>query len=301
MTEIAQTARRQGLTLIELLVVIGIVALLVGLLLPAVQKVRETAARIKCGNSLRQLVLAAHQAHDATGAMPPGLGYYGNNAYGTFHFHLLPYIEQNALYQQSYANGYYFAGNNSVYQSSISLYQCQSDPSIPVNGIASDELGNLWGVGTYAANAQIVCLISPDGSDLLNPGRLSYLPASIPDGTSNTILLTEKYAQCSNASYPAGGNEWGYYFTNSTPLPYHPGFTIPWNAYSFGPPSKFQVQPSPYNGGCDPTIASSPHAGGIQIGLVDGSVRFLSASVTMYTWWYLCTPAGGEILPVDAY
>lgn len=65
--------------------------------------------------------------------------------------------------------------------------------------------------------------------------------------------------------------------------------------------SKFQVQPRPYNGNCDPTVASSPHSGGMQAAMADGSVRFLSSSITLYTWWYLCTPSGGEVLPVDAY
>jgi prepilin-type processing-associated H-X9-DG protein len=113
--------------------------------------------------------------------------------------------------------------------------------------------------------------------------------------------MSEKYAQCFNSNYPVGGSLWGYYYTGSNLQPFHPGFEISWNGYSYGPASKFLVQPNPYNGACDPTLASSPHSGGIQIALADGSVRFLSASITMYTWWYLCTPAGGEILPSDAY
>jgi prepilin-type N-terminal cleavage/methylation domain-containing protein len=292
--------RKAGFTLIELLVVIAIVSILIGLLLPAVQKVREAAARIKCGNNLRQISLAAHHAHDANGSLPPGLGYWGGGAYGTFHFHLLPFVENQPLYQQSYHAGYHFVGNNGVYSHPMTLYICPADPSAPADGQATDLLGNRWGVATYAANAQVVCKVDASGR-ILGPEKHARIPSSFPDGTSNTLLISEKYAQCFNNNYPAGGNYWGYYFTGSNLQPFHPGYAISWNGYSFGPASKFLVQPRPYNGGCDPTMASSPHSGGIQIALADGSVRFLSSQVTLYTWWYLCTPAGGEVLPPDAY
>lgn len=290
-----------GFSLIELLVAIAILAILIGLLLPAVQKVRETSARIKCGNSLRQITLAAQQAHDTTKSIPPGIGFWpGDTSYGTFLYHLLPNLEQDALYRNSYYAGFHFVGNNQVYQHPIKTFQCPSDPSATTDGQATDLLGNVWGVSSYAVNAQVVCRVSPTGQ-LLTPSEYSRLLASFPDGASNTVLMTEKYAQCYNNSYPTGGSFWGYYITSMNLQPYHSGFAVSWNGYSVGPPSKFLVRPQPYNGGCDPTMASSPHTGGIQIALADGSVRFLSANVSQYTWWYLCTPGGGEAIPADAY
>src|SRR5712691_6740915 len=94
-----RTTQRRGFTLIELLVVIAIIAILIGLLVPAVQKVREAANRIKCANNLKQLGLAAHLYHDVNGHLPPAIGYYppASGAFGNYFFHLLPYVEQDNL------------------------------------------------------------------------------------------------------------------------------------------------------------------------------------------------------------
>src|SRR3954464_6088034 len=100
----SSTTARHGLTLIELLVVIAILPVLPGLLLPAVQKVREAAGRLQCANNLKQLGLAAHNYHDQHQHLPPGIGYYPtaqNGAFGNYFFHLLPNLEQDNLYRSA--------------------------------------------------------------------------------------------------------------------------------------------------------------------------------------------------------
>jgi prepilin-type N-terminal cleavage/methylation domain-containing protein len=125
-------AQRLGFTLIELLVVIAIIAILIGLLVPAVQKVRDAAARAQCQNNLKQIALALHIHHDAKKTFPPGgmqTGRNGTPCYSTWAIEILPYIEQEALYKrydQTKLNEH--DNNKFVNQSRVPIYECPSDP-----------------------------------------------------------------------------------------------------------------------------------------------------------------------------
>jgi prepilin-type N-terminal cleavage/methylation domain-containing protein/prepilin-type processing-associated H-X9-DG protein len=334
--------RSIGFTLIELLVVIAIIAILIGLLLPAVQKVREAAARAKCQNNLKQIVLAAHNCHDTFQRFPPMAGTFGGAYYGPMFFHLLPFVEQKTVWDSATWLDYNGAvgqaspnasstinigfiwptwdsvnkGNNTwLRQTRISTYQCPSDNTLG-NGLD-------WtpGDSSYAANFQVFGnRAKPTSNNPVDWDGKATMPATFQDGTANTVAYAEKLSRCDGLGSPRG-TWWmrGVYhgqqlFNGGNPAAgdSFPGDrlsavfgggkgadNVTWNT---GTAAMFQVTPqlplvSSANGGkCDFRVASSPHPGGIQVAMADGSARFVAQSIDPNNWWAALTPSGGETI-----
>jgi prepilin-type N-terminal cleavage/methylation domain-containing protein/prepilin-type processing-associated H-X9-DG protein len=314
---------RTAFTLIELLVVIAIIGVLIGLLLPAVQKVREAAYRAKCTNNLKQLGLACHNYHDANRQLPPlntpnPLSTDAVPLGNPVHFLLLPFVEQDNLYKSAAVPGGFAVNANRVDQAVVQTFICPSDPSRP-DGLLPDAVN--VGLFTplaktnYGANAQVfaTCGGPPNYTCTGTPGQ-ARIPATFQDGTSETILFTEKYGQCEaqtslNGGATYSGSAWGRavflpgpYNANTLGSSFGPYFAFA-NRFLVGPNYTFQVQPKPWDnnttGVCDYRRPNSPHTGGINVGLADGSVRFVAAGVSGTTWWAAVTPAGGEVLGSD--
>lgn len=325
--------RRRGFTLIELLVVMAVIALLIGILLPAVQKVRAAAARTTSANNLKQIGLALHNFHAAHNYIPPACGWkgpkYGEGGInGTFFFYLLPFIEQGAIYEKSYGpNRWYsewnpqYAGLDGYYASpyslepgftggTIKMYIHPSDLTLPDDGFTFAN-----GAASYAGNSEVFTI-----------GKSSHNFATIRDGLSATVFLTEAYYSCTGLSTTPSGargftgatlnwNEadlrnWGPTESgpaDSPPPPTGPVFNLPDpSRLQFNPstltydiPASLTYQDRPQPGACDPGVPQSFVNGVLLVGMGDGSVLGVSPGVRTETWYASLTPAASDVFGGD--
>jgi prepilin-type N-terminal cleavage/methylation domain-containing protein len=280
---------RPGFTLIELLVVIAIIAILIGLLLPAIQKARQSAARTQCSDQMHQLGIASHTYNDNFQQLPITVGTV-NSVSGTAFFFLLPFVEQSNLYTTAAGNSVNVQGNI------VPLFVCPMDPSnVP---------GNPQNIGRSGAS----CSYSINDWVTASPSR--SLANGFPNGTTNTVLFAERWKYCEDngtESHPyysgtggytepawavsSSGNSTGYWWDT----PCFPTFGQPTRGNGAVPLPQF----FPDESSCAWSSTNGNHQGYMNIALGDASIRVVGTGLTSATWNSAVNPMNNVPLGPD--
>jgi prepilin-type N-terminal cleavage/methylation domain-containing protein len=314
--------QRRGFTLIELLVVIAIIAVLIGLLVPAVQKVREAAARAECENNLKQIALAMHHYHDVNKKLPPQTALNKNSCcYGTWQMAILPYVELNNLWNDYLNWGNTVAGGPNYEQQAnllvtsqrLPIFTCPSDEPAAAKSGTYNGTKYLITQHNYLVNVgNIDYSQGKDGTLPDQPAGLTFKGApfsrsvqfrltDITDGTSTTLMLSEvKQGQGQDfrgLTWWAEGSGFTVYRTPNSPGP-------DYIANGSGAPGCVPTSQNPANADCQAFPSPNPnwnvftarsrHIDGVNVALCDGSGRFVSNSISWTTWQALGTSRGGE-------
>jgi prepilin-type N-terminal cleavage/methylation domain-containing protein len=302
---------RRGFTLIELLVVIAIIAVLIGLLVPAVQKVRETANSVQSQNGLKQFALATNNFNAQWKRLPPGIGQNTSapsaGPSGTVFYWLLPYVEGDNIQKNNIIAGNafsYLATDGNGNPATMKLFSANGDPTFtdiapsPISATASPNLG----LTSYAANGFVFAGDNGMGPSPAYTYSTAKIPTSMTDGTSNTILFVEAYAKCqynNGTTVTQVGRAWANDSPGPTGNPYgNPGSPVLMSVL-LQPPSvsAIQFQPVPTNALC--FVPQGFLGAGINVSMGDGSVRTVSSGVSANTWSLLLYPNDGKVIPTD--
>lgn len=319
--------RRNGFTLIELLVVIAIIATLIGLLLPAVQKVREASNRSTCLNNMRQLALGVLSAHTKHSRTPPGYGDFEGKTNQTLHYYLLPYLDETVSYNDpnSPVNPDAGAPVPRIGSRKVPVFLCPSDYT---DGGALGQ-DNGWGLTNYVFNARLFPSgsVNAAGAWVAGVGGVR-LPDGVRDGASKTIMFSERLSICRNTARDTGNPvnpirnaERGGTYWAMKPYVNLAGTYVPINptadgGYNYSPAFAPAQYPAANLGevyfgtgainanNCNPYAAVSAHNGTINVVMADGSARAVSplsrnAAGYAVTWQRALTPNGNDQLGTD--